>query len=320
MKFYRALFFLISLIMPLSALDYNEPLWVEANGHTLWSESFGQWSDKKAIILIAGMGANARFWPDPFCQSLVEEGFFVIRYDHRDVGLSSGCPDGFEIEELADDVVAILDAYQIPKAHVAGLSMGGMIAQFVSAKYPARVMTQTLIATAPIGATSKLDFPMSMAETIAMANTLCFLGTHRLNQDYLESYPVLIERYRFFNGEYPLDEPLLDTYLWNMYHRSEHPIQEGTDDVHFQSVQRLMGSLNKRRMIFKKMEAPTLIIHGMKDNLILISRGGAALHEAIQGSCFKIYPKMGHGFFNRDLLNQLASDMLDFFSKIPLKY
>lgn len=312
MKLRSFLLFLLLSCSSLKALEYNDPLWVENNGMTFWSESLGEWSDKKAIILIAGVGANGRFWPDFFCEKLVKAGYFVIRYDHREVGLSNGCKGCFEVEDLADDVVAILDAYKIPQAHVVGLSMGGMVTQFVAANYPDRVKSQTLIATSPVGATARLDLPLTFSETITLTNTLHFLSSHLVSSSYQQSLPAMYERYAYFNGKYPLDKDVLDFYIWNIYHRTLHAVSESNSNQHLQNVQRMMSTLNDRRDIFKKMQAPTLIIHGALDNLILMSRGGLALQEAIQGSVFKIYPKMGHGFFNRELLDCLSRDILTF--------
>lgn len=192
--------------------------------------------------------------------------------------------------------------------------MGGMIAQFVAANHPECVQSITLLSTAPVGATPDLDFPMTFAETLTISNTLQFIATHRPQGSWEESFPMALERYEYFNGEYPIDVEITKAYYWDLYHHS-HRDKEGFRNVHFQNIQDLMATLNKRRRIFEKIEAPTLIIHGARDNLILLSRGGLALHHAIQDSELKVYPKMGHGLFNRALLHSLSVDILGFIER-----
>ncbi len=292
----------------------HPPRIVSSGELTFWTESMGEFRGNNAIVLIAGLGGSARFWPDCFCQTLVDAGYFVIRYDHRHVGLSSLCPQSFSIEDLGDDIATILDAYDIQQTHLIGISMGGMIAQFVAANHPERVLSVSLVSTAPIGATKDLDMPMTFSETLIVSNTLQFVATHRPQGSWEESFPVALQRYEYFNGEYPIDVEITRAYFWDLYHHS-HRDKEEIRNVHFQNIQDLMATLNKRRHIFEKIEAPTLIIHGALDNLILLSRGGLALHHAIQDSEFKVYPKMGHGLFNRTLLHALATDILSFIER-----
>ena len=138
---------------------------VAANGITIEYESLG---DPLAppILLIMGLGMQLVAWPDAFCQGLVDRGFRVIRFDNRDSGLSSKIrvrrqPNlvaalaaawlrlpvraPYTLDAMAADAVGLLDALDMPRAHVVGLSMGGMIAQIVAATYPERVLTLTSI-------------------------------------------------------------------------------------------------------------------------------------------------------------------------------
>lgn len=120
----------------------------------------------KPLLLIAGLGSQMYAWSDEMCNDLANNGFFVIRFDNRDVGLSTkfgdaGIPDFTEInavyargekpevpytlEDMVDDAVGILDALNIDKAHICGASMGGMIAQVLAYKYPDRVLSLAII-------------------------------------------------------------------------------------------------------------------------------------------------------------------------------
>ena len=138
----------------------------EANGITLAYESFGQ-KENEAILLIAGANAQLTMWPDEFCRNLAGHGYRVIRFDNRDIGLSTkfdkaATPDmadivqaiqekkrpplPYTLDDMADDAVGLLDALGIKKAHIVGASMGAMIAQRVAYNHPGRVLSLASIA------------------------------------------------------------------------------------------------------------------------------------------------------------------------------
>ena len=127
--------------------------WIERGEARLYTEALGDPADPP-ILLIMGVMASKLWWPEEFCTRLAESGHFVIRYDNRDTGLSTHCPQGlpnYSFADMADDAVAILDGYGIDKAHIAGVSMGGMLAQQVALRYPNRVRTASFISTSPVG-------------------------------------------------------------------------------------------------------------------------------------------------------------------------
>ncbi len=122
------------------------------DGAQLHSESFGDPCDAP-ILLIMGATASGHWWPDGFCRSLVSRGQFVMRYDHRDTGESVSYPPGepgYSISDLAGDAISVLDAYGVSQAHIAGMSLGGWLAQMIALKRPERVRTLTLIASEPL--------------------------------------------------------------------------------------------------------------------------------------------------------------------------
>ena len=124
---------------------------IEANGVELCTESFGDTTDSR-ILLIMGIGASMLWWEDDFCRMLADGGRFVIRYDHRDTGRSvtyeRGRP-GYTGSDLVADGAGVLDAYGIPSAHVVGVSGGGAIAQLLALDHPERVLSLVLISTSP---------------------------------------------------------------------------------------------------------------------------------------------------------------------------
>ncbi|WP_106769707.1 alpha/beta fold hydrolase [Paenibacillus faecalis] len=125
------------------------PLRIENNGVHIYTESFGSRNDP-AVLLIMGAQASLVWWEKEFCQRLSDTGRFVIRYDHRDVGRTIAYKPGhpeYTFEDMADDAIHILDAYGIEKAHIVGLSMGGMLTQIIALRHPHRVSAITLMMT-----------------------------------------------------------------------------------------------------------------------------------------------------------------------------
>lgn len=133
---------------------------IRANDVDLCIETFGDAGDP-AVLLIAGAAGSMDWWEDAFCERLAAGRRFVIRYDHRDTGRSVSYPPGkpgYTFRDLAADAIGILDALGIARAHIAGLSMGGGIAQLLALEHPERIATLTLLSTSPVRA-EHLDLP-----------------------------------------------------------------------------------------------------------------------------------------------------------------
>jgi pimeloyl-ACP methyl ester carboxylesterase len=126
----------------------NEKM-IKDNEVEICAESFGDPSDP-AILLIMGAMASMVWWPEEFCLRLAGQRRHVIRYDHRDTGRSTSYEPGslnYTVEDLADDAVRALDAYEIGRGHLVGMSLGGFLAQLIALKHPERALTLTLIAS-----------------------------------------------------------------------------------------------------------------------------------------------------------------------------
>ncbi len=141
---------------------------VHANGLELAYEQFGR-DSAPALLLLMGLGGQLVAWPESFCRRLADAGLRVIRVDNRDVGLSTklhalrdhDSPHGaffksllhlqirapYGLEDMADDILGLMDALDIRTAHVVGISMGGMIAQLLTARYPQRIRTLTSLSS-----------------------------------------------------------------------------------------------------------------------------------------------------------------------------
>jgi pimeloyl-ACP methyl ester carboxylesterase len=121
-----------------------------ANGIEIEYEAFGD-PAVAPLLLIGGLGTQMISWDDEFCELLAARGFFVIRFDNRDAGLSTYVDDAYELDDMADDAAGLLDSLEIPAAHVVGASMGGFIAQLLAINHPHRVLTLTSIMSGPGG-------------------------------------------------------------------------------------------------------------------------------------------------------------------------
>ena len=126
---------------------------VTTRGAELATEAWGE-GTQGTILLAMGATASMVWWPDALLEALVAGGYRVIRFDHRDTGQSTtGAPGevGYDIFDLAEDLIAVLDAYGVEAAHVVGMSLGGYVAQIAALQHPERVKSLTLIAAEPLG-------------------------------------------------------------------------------------------------------------------------------------------------------------------------
>lgn len=126
---------------------------VETRGLSLATQSFGNPADP-AVLLVMGATASMLDWPEALCAGLAAQGLHVIRYDHRDTGLSTTFPPGtaaYAVEDLRDDLIAVLDGLGIARAHVAGMSLGGYLAQMAAVSHPGRIASLVLVASEPLG-------------------------------------------------------------------------------------------------------------------------------------------------------------------------
>jgi pimeloyl-ACP methyl ester carboxylesterase len=124
---------------------------IQTHGVEICAETFGHPTDP-AVLLIMGATASMVWWPERFCRRLAEAGRFVIRYDHRDTGRSTVYPPGtvnYTLDDMADDALAVIDSFGVQRAHVAGMSLGGIIAQLLAMRDPERVLTLTVMSSTP---------------------------------------------------------------------------------------------------------------------------------------------------------------------------
>jgi len=269
---------------------------VNANNIQIEYDTFGDPSSKP-ILLIMGLGGQMIGWNEEFCEQLVRRGFYVIRFDNRDVGLStkfaeSGVPDvvaamnavqagedfeaPYALEDMADDAVGLLDALNVDKAHICGVSMGSFISQIVAFRYPSRVLSLTSI----MGSTGNPNLPLAEPEGMRLLLT----PTPTEREAYIEAS---IKRRRVFYGSgFPFDEERERINAANSYDRCFYP----------QGFTRQLVAIitnGNRKPKLASINVPTLVIHGADDPLVPVE-GGKDTAEAIPDAKLLIIDGMGH--------------------------
>ncbi len=268
---------------------------IEANGISLWTESFGN-SQDPCIFLIMGAGGQGILWTDSFCQALADQRFHVIRFDNRDVGLST-CINyalqPYTLKDMAHDALGILDHYRIQKAHIVGTSMGGYIAQLLAIHYPERVDTLTLIMStvnftpltnAYMGNSNDTSLPPSKPETLSALKELGAFSPAN-QEEWLEKSLRFLQ---IFNGPSPVDAKEWTPLLLKVHARLKNPVSMNN---HIFAI--IAGPSDYRENI-RQTTTSTLIIHGSEDPIIPVEHAIASA-ETIPNSTLKIIEGMGHG-------------------------
>lgn len=280
----------------------------------IFTESIGN-PKNPAVILIMGAMNQGIFWYDSFCKDLANSGFFVMRYDHRDTGFSSIIDfkeNPYNLDNLTDDVIEILDEYNISKAHIIGISMGGYIGQLLAINYPERMKTLTLVSTtadhrpymdATMGNFSnKYELPYPSQKFIDYIEN----SKNNIPKTEEEFRNIQIEGWKIFFGHELNKEDLKELIklidLSNKRNKNKFsPFNHGLA---------VLNSKDRLEMI-KKINIPTLIIQGEND--VCFSAGHSQfLHKNIPNSKLEIIKDMGHMFSlseSKVLLSKVMSNI-----------
>ena len=243
-------------------------------------ESFGD-EAAPTILLINGLGSQMTRWPADFCGKLAARGYRVIRMDNRDTGLSTWFKPGesYSLSDMAADAVAVLDAAGVAKAHVAGVSMGGMITQALAINHPDRVLSITSIMSAT-GAPGTLD---PTPEAGAVLNTA--------PPDPKADFEAFLD-FAVRNGE-TIGSP---GYPWPPGALRERAAAEYARAFNPSGSARQMGAIRcdgDRTARLSKLKIPAVVLHGADDPLVRLA-GGEATAAAIPGAELRVIPGMGH--------------------------
>ena len=265
-----------------------------ANGIEIAYDTFGDPADP-AIVLVMGLGCQLILWHEDFCEMLVERGFHVIRFDNRDIGLSTKIEDGpqpnpmaammgdnstasYTLVDMADDTAGLLDHLGIEAAHFVGVSMGGMIVQQMAISYPDRVLS--IVSIMSTTGDRSVGQPRAEAIPALMAPA---------PSDREGSIEFAIQMFKLIGSPgYPMDEAELRDLVTASYDRSHYPVG---------FMRQLVGVLasGDRTEALRSVKLPTLVIHGADDPLITVD-GGRATADAVPGAKLMEVPGMGHDF------------------------
>ncbi len=278
-------------------IQKSEEQTAQANGIEIVYDTFGSPNDPP-MILIMGLAVQMIAWDEEFCAQLAAKGYWVIRFDNRDIGLSTkfehlGIPDKMEIarafigkerfedppyllKDMAEDTIGFMDALKIDSAHVVGLSMGGMIAQEIAIHFPERLQTFTSI----MSSSGNPDLPLPTQEALMV---LTAEPTNDLEKHIEES----VKAWNILSGPHmPIPEDKIRRDSEIQFKRSYYP----------QGSSRQFGAIissGSRHKALNTVKVPALVIHGDADPLVPVE-GGIDTAESIPGAKLEIIEGMGH--------------------------
>lgn len=274
---------------------------VQANGIAIECDSFGDTANP-AVLLVMGLGTQMIAWPEPFCEMIAENGFHVIRFDNRDVGLSQKFDDAptpgaltgllrdllglrprklaYTLEDMADDAIGVLDALGIERAHVVGASMGGMIAQIASVRHADRVLSLT----------SMMSSSGNRKMQKARLRDLGPLLTRRRpapDAPREEQVDYLVHVWTAIGSP---GELLDEDRIRGMVERS---VERSVDVRGLARQSAAIAASGSRRALLQQVACPTLVLHGKKD-ILLPALAGFDTVMHVRGAMVEFIDDMGH--------------------------
>ena len=283
---------------------------ITANGIEIEYEAHGD-PAHPPLLLVMGLGAQMTLWPIELIDALTARGYYVIRYDNRDIGLSekfghAGVPDvrkvalmklfglrpklAYRLADMAADAADLLRVLWIDKAHVVGASMGGMIVQLLAANHPEKVLSLTSV----MSTTGNRRLPKPRPEALK-----ALMGRPPAEATLEQVVPIVINVSRAIGSPaYPAPEARLRERIERDFHRSFYP----------QGAARQLAAIiddGDRRTRLKRIGAPSLVIHGIDDPLVPVE-GGRDTAANIRGAKLHEIAGMGH-----DLPLELVEEISD---------
>jgi len=265
------------------------------NGIELEYETFGDPSGAP-LLLIAGLGSQMISWNDQFCELLAGRGFQVIRFDNRDVGLSTWMDAAYTLNDMAADAAGLLDAIGIPAAHVVGTSMGGFIAQLVALNHPDRVLTLTSIMSGPNG---EDEVPPTDE-----GREVLLVPAPKTREERIQ-VGVWAKR-RLLGSADPYDDEYERARVTAAVDRAYHPAGFARQLGAIVAAPSRLGRLSSLRV-------PALVVHG-KDDILVPVDNGRKVAAAIPGARLMEIEGMGHDLPSRvweqvaDAIAELAQE------------
>ena len=255
-------------------------------------ETFGEDGDAP-LLLIMGLATQMIWWEDEFCRQLAEHGFWVTRYDNRDIGRSTILSDkpvptrgelfrrdpkaaSYALDDMAEDAARLLDHLGVASAHVVGVSMGGMIAQLLAIRYPERVRSLVSIMSTTGNRRVGWADPRLLPRLLRPPK----LERAGYVQDVIEGRRIIGSR------TYPAGDERVRALAERSFERGLHP------DGGARHLAAIVTAPD-RTLLLRRLELPTTVIHGTADRLVKPS-GGRATAAAIPGARLMLIDGMGH--------------------------
>jgi len=257
--------------------------------------------NSEPLLLVMGLSAQLIHWPEPLCEMFVQKGFRVIRFDNRDIGLSGSGNNkvrfhlqkdmlrskfgarldaNYTLHDMAKDAVGLLDALDIRKAHLVGVSMGGMISQIIAGTYPQRVLSLTSIMSSTNS--PKLPLP-KLSVLVQLAPPF---GVKHDRASVIARTVALFEA--IGSPGYPTsraDRELMAASAFDRAYRPAGMLRQTHGILATGSFENLLGNV----------KAPTQVIHGLDDPLVRVE-GGQRTAKLIKGAKLELIKGMGHDF------------------------
>lgn len=261
----------------------------------------GPQPDSPVLLLIMGLGCQLLHWPEDLVAALNQH-CRVIRFDNRDAGHSTSMeaagpvrlpgqwdmlrwffgarlPSAYTLEDLADDAIGLMDALEIPRAHIVGASMGGMIAQLVALRAPQRVESLSLIMTTSGKRTKGMP----------QQSTLKVVTAAPRSRDFDEVLRTAVRSWTALSGPgYPTPPEVIESRLRAILERAQNP-------AGFLRQYAAIMNQPDRSPALRQLDMPTLVLHGEADPLVNVS-GGRHLARVIPGARLETIPGWGHDF------------------------
>jgi pimeloyl-ACP methyl ester carboxylesterase len=254
-------------------LDQSERM-IRTSGAELATDAFGDPTHAPLLLLMGGM-ASMLWWPDEFCKRLAARERYVIRFDYRDTGHSTKYPPGkapYALDDFVKDAICVLDGYGIARAHVVGMSLGGMIGQLAVAGYASRILSLTAISTTPVGANGSrlpasektwFDHQAVTSEQVDWT-------------DRAQVIAFMVDDARMTaSTAHPFDEMRVRAFIERDYDRSGGYLSATNHGA-------LMGEVSTRSLS-KPIRVPLLVVHGTRDPVFPLEHG-IALSRTVPGS------------------------------------
>ena len=248
------------------------------------------------VLLVSGAGAPAQFWPTDFCASLAAVGRHVVRYDHRDTGLSTHFDAEYPIDELLLDMLALVEHVGVPHAHIVGHSMGGYLTQIAMCQHPDKVVSATSISAGP-PVSPKVAQALGLSS--ASAATWENLMRNHPQGEFEQDLPGWLTSWRFLNGSRTFDTTAATAYTRHLYEGDPRNAQMATHHIYAMTT---MPPLERE---LARVRCPFLVLHGTNDPLVPLDNGEASA-RVVPMSRIHALVGAGHMFFNHESWQEIA--------------